>query len=291
MEENLRSSTILLFSALVFGSVANATLQRLPNPDTPSYIGTSVSITADWWIPGTEHVGGGGAFAGTVTPKNSTATINTAFWCVDDQTYFTPSLAPPSLANITLLSDLHNPPGGLLSQTEYINVLTSPNKFTNTILDPNSGNASITDPQTRLLMAAYLITQYGGYATNDGSFSQLPINGAPPNGGPNLYTNSDIQNAIWAITNNTAFSNHSAAPGYSDASPAGVAYWIDKARNNYGSVNPNSWALVTWKVDSIGTVTSPQQNFLVAVAPEPGFYGALALGLSGLALVIRRKRK
>jgi hypothetical protein len=49
--------------------------------------------------------------------------------------------------------------------------------------------------------------------------------------------------------------------------------------------------LVTWAVNSSGIVTDAQQNFLVRVTPEPGFYGVLALGLSGLALMISRKRK
>lgn len=273
------------------GPVANATIQKLPTGATPPYIGTSIAITADWWIPGTEHVGagqGGGAFAGTVSPGGASPTVNTAFWCVDDQTYFSPSTTPGPLANITLLSDLSSAPG--LNQTEY-----STANGTFTLTNDPIGNAAIAqDPQTRLLMAAYLITQYGGYNTGGGSFSQTPITG-------NQATNDDIQNAIWAITNNTAFTgaNGHTGPGNHSTSDAGVQYWINQAFLNYASVSQTSWALVTWQVNGGGTVTNPQQNFLVAVqtpgndtsTPEPGFYGVLALALSSLTLVVSRKRK
>jgi hypothetical protein len=77
-----------------------------------------------------------------------------------------------------------------------------------------------------------------------------------------------------------------------------VQYWLAQAAANYESKvdpgDPNGWALVSWLAPVPGVPGStPYQTFLVrvAVTPEPGFYGALALGMSGLALVVSRKRK
>ena len=247
------------------------TYQALPGGPSSPYIGTGIPVTAGWWIGGSsENVDGGGAFEGTVSPT----LFSTAFWCVDDQTYFSPVASAP--ANITLLSNLgSSKPPGLLGQTEYVDAA---GKFTLTS-DP-IGGAILNDPQTRLLMAAYLITQYGGYTASP--FSQLPVDNSIAPGGGGHGTNAAVQDAIWAITNNTAFTgaNGHTGPGTHGTSDTNVQYWIDQAALNYGGVSGNSWALVTWAVNSSGIVTDAQQNFLVRVTPEPGFYGVLALWLS-----------
>jgi hypothetical protein len=142
-------------------------------------------------------------------------------------------------------------------------------------------------------MEAYLISQYD-YQTSGNADSGLV---SDPH-------NDTIQEAIWSITHNndSSFESNSGAPNYIYS--AGVQGWIDQALANYQAyfkANGNDWAVVSWGVQSNGALNTVAgygdptndalQTFLVQVTPEPGFYGALALGLSGLLFFIRRKRK
>ena len=270
----MKTPAVLVFSALIFGSVANAGPTQLPGAPGSPYIGTGIPVQAGWWISGSDSLNGGGAFNSYVSPGTPNASVNTAFWCVDDQTYFYP--VENGTANIFRLSDL----GTTAPYNETWYGSSSPG-WTNSGIDGLSASDTV---QTRLEMAAYLVQQYGGY---------LPfttITGAPSHG-----TNLDVQEAIWAITNNSTFSSsHNPGAGYHDPTPSGVAYWINQAATNYQHVSASEWALVTWDVNSDGSLagtTSSRQSFLVSLAPEPGFYGILSLGMGGLAFAISRKRK
>ena len=269
----MKTSTVLLFSALVFGPVANATVAPLPT----GAVENNRPITVTDWIGQTN--GGGGVFGGTVS------VYQTAFWCVDDQTYFywTNSSANAH-ANITLLSGLSGP---AISDTWYGSANPG-------WTDTSVGLApAIDDVQHRLLMAAYLVQQYGGYDTPFTGIYGTPASpgGTPPTG---ALSNDAIQEAIWTLTNNSFFENapvHSNVPGYSAPNDLAVKYWLAEAAQHYQTaVDPTKWAVVSWVAPVPGS-SNPYQTFLVAVTPEPGSYGALALGMSGLALMIARKRK
>ena len=184
---------------------------------------------------------------------------------------------------------------------------------TNTVGSPNGtwSNALGSSPaysnaEVRYAMAAYLVSQYPGVA------GQLGASGSP------TIANGDydaIQEAIWDITNN----NTSADPGYNDGVAGGVgnldsvAYWVAQAEANYSTVNLNNWAVVSWTVDPPpASWTGPTELFrppgrlffvnltpsqsIVTIGgsgstPEPGFYGALALGLGGLLFAVGRRKK
>jgi hypothetical protein len=152
-------------------------------------------------------------------------------------------------------------------------------------------------------MAAWLVSQYNG-----GTNIMVPTATAQ---------NTAIQDAIWAITDNNsssaenggAFYQISATPSVQGDPTTSDLYWVDQALQHYVAVDTSAWAVLSWQVDpNTGQISnSPdynngaRQTFLVELdggtvttqnlAPEPGFYGALALGLSGLALSLNRRKK
>jgi hypothetical protein len=217
-------------------------------------------------VPG----GCGGQFYGTVGTDN-----NVAFWCVDDQLNFGSGASGP--ANIVLLDAINgtNTQYGGLDNTHFTN-----------------GLGGTYSAPARYEMEAYLISQYDGFSTGLISGETL--------------TQDAIQEAIWAIMNNDTHPGvgyHDINGAISSVTPnTEDGYWIYQATQNYAGVNLEGWAAVTWVVDaSTGTIGVPgaygdikgaaSQTFLVRVTPEPGFYGALALGMSGLVFFVRRRKR
>jgi hypothetical protein len=147
---------------------------------------------------------------------------------------------------------------------------------------------------TRYEMAAWLISQYTGFA----------------GGLVNDAKDRNIQNAIWDLTNNNTDGAENGGahhvigglvsdaynPGDPDNHPGSEAYWIDQAYKNYTTVDPFKWAVVTWNVNPDGTFAvgnydiGERQTFLVQLTPEPGFYGVLSIGLTGLIWAVRRRK-
>ena len=251
---------------------------------TPLGVHLGVSITAGSYLY-QQVATGGGEFAGSV------AGASTAFWCVDDQIYF----APPQsgLADIVTLANIN-------ANEQYVRYGNLTNSSTPGWLNTTDGGSTPLalppDPQSRYEMEAYLISQYA-YATGG-------VGGNTDSGLVSGGYNDAIQEAIWSITHNndSSFESNSGAPNYI-GSP-GVQGWIDQALANYQAyfkAHGNEWAVVSWGVKSDGTLNTGNgygdptndalQTFMVQIAPEPGFYGALAMGLSGLVFFIRRKRK
>jgi hypothetical protein len=143
-------------------------------------------------------------------------------------------------------------------------------------------------------MAAWLIQQYAGFADS--------INGAPQN--------TDIQMAIWDITSNSTYpvdTEYAPAPGtapdvwnwvklaatcYDSACSSSTCATINACANG-SSLNAGDWAVVSWSTDAAGALDAPpdHQTFLVQIVPEPGFYGLLGLGMTGLIFCALRKKK
>ncbi len=276
----MKTQAFSLFGILALGTIASAGPAPLPSTFTTSV--TNVSITAQDAIgPGSPaygsayRVGNGGAFYGTLGLSTGQAT--TAFWCIDSQTSFSPGES--GQANVTLLNDT----AGLASSTWY-GTAGSPSgwNWTNGAVDGLTATDTV---QTRLEMAAFLVQQYG-YT----SFGYITGTSANP-----AYSNANVQQAIWAIMNNTGFTNPPHDESTNTVSltggSSGVDYWVQQASAAIaaGHITTNNWAVVTWDAPISGH--DAEQTFLVQVTPEPGFYGVLALGLSGLCLAIGRKRK
>jgi hypothetical protein len=247
----LRSLAAGLLLSLGMGLPAAAA----PIPYDSSHLGLAKAIAVNSSLG--LVAGGGGSFQGTV------AGSTTAFWCVDSQLNF--SFGNSGLANVILLTSVTS------SNTQYGNVtnLGTPH-WTN--LTDLSGDALPTTAAERYAMAAYLISQYDGFNTNVA----------------NTARNAAIQQAIWAITNNTTpgvLAGYSALTGSEAGGATSVAYWVDQARQHYAGVDGNGWAVVSWVVSPSGSLsgTPDRQTFLVQVAPIPEPSAALLYG-AGLAV-------
>lgn len=280
----MKTSAVLLFSALVFGTVANADPVPLPLPaGYPSTLATPIVVYDAIGPNGTNGSqyrvnGNAGAFYGTLGGGLNSPMYTTAFWCVDTQTYFSPG-TPGLQANVTLLSDTN----GLAADTWYgTDGAPSGWAWTNSV----DGLSAKDTVQHRLEMAAFLVQQYG-YS----SYGEITGTSAKTS-----YSNTDVQNAIWAVMNNSLFAtsphNDPTILQLDVSTAAGVKYWVTQAATaiNAGQISPADWAVVSWNAP-LSNNGQADQTFLVRVTPEPGFYGALALGMSGLALMISRKRK
>lgn len=98
----------------------------------------------------------------------------------------------------------------------------------------------------------------------------------------NQYLSTDpsqviaLQYAIWDLFDPNAPTN------------AGAQAWILSAEQNYGSVDPNNFELVT----NVGplALTGQVQEFIIPT-PEPGTLALLGAGLLGLVFLVRRKAK
>lgn len=290
----------LALSAVAIGALSAAPLTP-GDLGTPKYIKV---ITHDYNV-----ASGGGQFGGKVA--NNAAGIpsglSTKFWCVDSQLYF--ALNNEGFANIVGINQLP----ALANKVRYGNIDDTnagdgDPAWTNyavgsTNADPLKNNLSLSNAaKDRYLMAAYLVNSYsfvGGVGTND---------------------NGNIQKAIWSIMNNTSSPNDTSGFDGDDSPDNGVidgnvdtansiAYWTNRARLNFTSVDSTKWAIVSWLVTSTGDLYVPgvtcgapgkpncnangadfRQTFLVQVVPEPGFYGVLAGGLGILLWGVRRRK-
>lgn len=239
---------------LILGAIAFA---AAPLPDT-SYINGTKWIDIDSRPNALTGDGnGGGRFEGTVstTVNSFTNPVQTNFWCIDSQL----TVSVPASADNANIYALNNITGNE-SKVRYASGVT----FTNNL-------GGVYGYQDRIKMAAYLISQY----TPD-----------PQTGPANITSNQSIQGAIWAIMHN------SINGGGSSSISANEQTWITNAIANFASVDTSRWAVVSWAANADGTMQAndQRQTFLVEVVPEPGFYGALALGLSGLYFFVARKR-
>jgi hypothetical protein len=237
------------------------------------------------WVNGAGNLNGGGSFVGLVT--SGSTVYETTVWCVDDQLYFNPGDSGP--ASIVPLISYELNPSTYAPMVRYSGVTNSGTpQWTNTT--DGIGNALPSSAITRYEMAAWLVSQYNG-----GS-NILSAAGTPQN--------TAIQDAIWALTNNNSPSAENGVFNqYSGAAndPTNDLYWVDQALTNYKSVNLSQFAVISWLVDPTTGDPSPvadynvgaRQTFLVELAPtpEPGMYGAMALGLSGMLLAVNAKRR
>ncbi len=201
----------------------------------------------------------------------------TVFWCVDSQLQF--SLGNQGWANIVSLSELPSP--DVRYGNDATNWTNDNMPVTNDSLSPLS--------QVRFRMAAWLVSNYSPF----------------PAGPSNTESNRTIQHAIWAVMHNVnpvQPTGTADLAGYKDitgqpTTTNTVAWWVDQARQNFGSVDTTKWAVVSWLAspqgvlqNKGGTLTDDRQTFLVQVVPEPGFYGVLAGGLGALVWLTRRRR-
>ena len=242
-----------------------------PAPIPISAVGSNKAIYVSTTATPHYLVSNGGGFFGTVSSNQ------TILWCVDSQ-YYISSGANNYKGDVVLLSDIAANP----NQVHFGNVTGA--GWTAV----NFGDAAKNNATARYKMAAYLIEQYTNFSTN-------PLQGPSPTQTRDVA----IQGAIWWLMKNNA--NYGGAvgtnPGGTSLDPNGPGdqdreYWIAEASAHYTEVQ-HTWAVVSggvlgsdpWNIDT----TKAYQTFLVAVVPEPGFYGLLALGLSGLFCAVRRR--
>jgi len=292
---------------LAFFGLASAYADN-PQPLPSGFVSNSytISMSGAPWVAGSANLNQGGAFDGTITGGGLTKGLETAFWCVDDQLYFAGGQS--GTANIVLLPTIDSGNGQFV---QYNNVNTPPGPpnpvWTNSL---DFGNSNVVyDAQARYEMAAWLVSQY-----NDGT---LGYSEPVPSGASSAlqYQNSDIQEAIWALTSNTSSSNESGASHPVSGLTSNQLTLLQDAITGYtssaGGFTPSDWAVVSWTADANGNLNGgnynagndngARQTFLVEIAgggsthiestPEPGFYGALALGLSGLIFSRSRRKK
>ncbi len=287
------------FFLLAGASLAYA---NTPLPISSSYLGLDTLTTSNYSSGSScvsvNGVACGGEFTGTLgtgVGNNNPVPIN--FWCVDSQEDF--YFGQGGLAQVVALPQITNSDPNV----RYSGVTNSPGAavWTNQTISlptglPASSITLASDAKTRYEMAAYLVSQFPGFDAS--------VNGGNPE-------STAIEGAIWDImSNNTAAENpfnYFPALG-TTGSPAvtDVDYWIYQASlaSNYDST-ANNFAVLSWDaVNPSGLVpigAGNAQTFLVELSntggggqnptPEPTFYGALAIGMSGMALAVRRRKK
>jgi hypothetical protein len=265
-----------------------------------SSIGLGYLVTGGWSsVYGVACSNGcGGQFGATlqpvtptypsVAPYTATGTPSPVdIFCVDSQESFGPGAA--GYAFVTPVSSIDSNPSTVR--------FASPTNWENNL---SAYVANSNDPGVRYEMAAYLISQYDGfgssYYVSDSNNSGITTNDP---------TNDAIQEAIWAITYQPPANGLDSFPNYFGNSA--VDAWIQTAASNYLTLQSN-WAVVSWNVNNQTGTLDPAgsganaQTFLIELpgsntysngpaTPEPGFYGALMVGLSGLFFAVRRRRK
>jgi hypothetical protein len=287
----------------MFGlAVANAQPAPLPSSFESGATLATITNNSSAGFLGGQGIDGGGAFEFAVTAGTG-PTYNTAFWCVDDQLYFTwGESGQAEIVPLDEISSVVDPSNPLV---RYSNVTNSGPGPTWT----NTGGGLPSAAFDRYVMAAYLVTQYGGFSgTNEANVISGDYN-----------QNEAIQEAIWAITDNTAAPNEG-APSFSTIEPANLSnptysnsYWIAQAESILSNTTlvdslASHFAVVSWQLASNGDPSTvadynsgANQTFLaydlgggtsvLTTTPEPGFYGVLAAGLGGLLLAVSRRKK
>lgn len=262
------------FSLMILTLTVSATVAFAdPAPITSSSdIGLARSLVLMDTPAGSSQMGvGGGEFEGTING------YSTLFWCVDDQEEFT--FGDSGYGNVTLLSNV----GSSASSVKFGNVTNGGTPHWTNTTDTFDSAALPSDAASRFEMAAYLVSQYNGFVSNE-------------SGAIVANTSEDlaIQEAIWSLTNNTSLSGGFNTISGNDVDNTTDQYWIHQALLNYAGVNTADWAIVSWTTDSLGNLNlqGPKQTFLVQVAstPEPRTYGFLAGAMIGMLLLARRKQ-
>lgn len=250
-------------------ALASSLFALAPIPNNTTYIGINKTID----VVNTSYSNddlvvvsglGGGSFRGSVNG------FDTAFWCVDSQTNFNPA-SPAEQGNVILLGDINT------SGDSRVRFANSGTTFANSF---GSLGTSFTTAATRYRAAAWLIERYNYEVAGDEQSGIRNTNTTTTN------LNRDIQAAIWSLTYNGVNNN-----GYNVGNNNS---WAVQALNAVKPVGLNDWAVVTWDIDVDGNgpdTATARQTFLVQVVPEPGFYGVLAAGLSGLAFAVRRRKQ
>jgi len=262
-------STLMVLTLTVSATMAFAD----PAPITSaSDIGLARSLNLIDTPSGSSQLGvGGGEFAGTING------YSTLFWCVDDQEEF--SFGDSGYGNVTLLSNVD----ASASSVKYGTVTNGGTPHWTNTTDTFDSVALPSDAASRFAMAAYLVSQYNGFVSNESG-------AVVADGSVDLA----IQEAIWSITNNTSLSGGFNTISGDDSTNTTDQYWIHQALLNYAGVNTADWAVVSWTTDSEGNLNlqGPKQTFLVQVAPtpEPSTYGFLAAAMAGLFFFARRKQ-
>lgn len=247
-------------------------LVAAPIPPSSLGLGKSVAISNNPYPVTLSGVGTGGGFGGTLDGYQTT------FWCVDSQ--LTISLGSNYSANVTPLTSLNQGPWNGTARYEDV---------TGSHWQTTFGVVSGVDMDTaeaRYRMAAWLVSQYSNF---------------PAGPSANNSTNKAIQSAIWQVMLNDTLPQDpdvNTLP-ISSGAPAGYTNWIDAAKayvsQQYNDPFFNDWAIVSGAVkqsngDWVFDSNKMKQTFLVQMAPEPGFYGVVGLGIAGLLFAVRRRR-
>lgn len=284
------------FVLLISGSAAYA---NVPAPISSAYLGLDTLDTSSYSSGSScvsvNGIACGGEFTGTLgTGINNVNPVAINFWCVDSQEDF--YFGQSGLAQVVTLPQITTYP----TDVQYSGVTngSTGSVWTNQTLSlPTYGSVTLaSSATTRYEMAAYLVSQFPAFDAS--------VNGGNPE-------STAIEGAIWDImSNNTPSENpFSYLPALGTAGSPGVNdvdYWIYQASlaGNYTST-ANNFAIISWDATNptglapIGSGNA--QTFLVELSntntngnnptPEPSFYGAMAIGLAGLATAARRRRK
>lgn len=177
----------------------------------------------------------------------------------DGQYYVSPYLGSMNGQTVVLFCDdiMNDVTWGQKWQANVTNLGTaiSTSNFSNTRYGGVAGSAVFANPVVAYREAAWLSTQFAGH-TND-------------------YIS--LQHALWDIMN----------PGAEPTSYGNVQWWLDQAGQNYGSIDPNDFSIVTntGQLQLSGQV----QEFIIKT-PEPGMLAMLLCGLLALAVLLNRGR-
>jgi hypothetical protein len=177
----------------------------------------------------------------------------------DGSYYVSPYSGTMNGSSVVLFCDdiLNNVYIGETWQANVTNLATavSSNNFSKTRYGGVSTSKVFSNPAKAYEEVAWLTTQFASHTSD--------------------YVS--LQYAMWDIMN----------PGSEPTSYGDVQYWLNQAALNYGSINPNNFAIVTntGKLNLTGQV----QEFIVQT-PEPSALALLGCGLLALAVLLGRGR-
>lgn len=124
----------------------------------------------------------------------------------------------------------------------------------------------------------------------------------------NANAQAAISFAIWDLSDSSAVSAWSSAPGYStfladSGNSNGVLYWVDQAQNQYGTLSSTQLAdVLVYSPDTSDPITcgtgpcqnTPPQEFLAinpVATPEPGTFVLMLMGLGSLGLMMAVRKR